>query len=187
MNIWDINKLVLFIAFFVPGFISIKTYDLLVPSAIRSSGQTIIEAITYSAINYALFSWILLIKNLHPILIAIIAIIILLISPILLACGYWRFRNSGIVKKHSRHPIPKPWDYVFGKQKSYWVIIEYTDGDCIGGIYDTDSFTSSYPLTEQIYLQEEWEIEGRSFIKPIDRSSGILISDKDIRAIRFYS
>ena len=28
MDIWDVDKLVLFIAFVIPGFVSIKTYQL---------------------------------------------------------------------------------------------------------------------------------------------------------------
>lgn len=43
MNIWDADKLVLLIAFVIPGFISIKTYDLLVPSERRKVGKSLVN------------------------------------------------------------------------------------------------------------------------------------------------
>ncbi len=35
MNIWEADKLVLFLIFFIPGFVSIKVYDLLIPGEQR--------------------------------------------------------------------------------------------------------------------------------------------------------
>jgi len=192
MDIWNTDKLILFVAFFVPGFIALKVYDLLVPGEVRNPSQSIIEAVAYSCINYALFSWLLLLDiklNLasnHPTWHGIIIFLVLFIFPIGLAFGYWNLRNANILKKYSRHPIPKPWDYIFGKQMSYWIIIELIDNNKIGGIYDTNSFASSFPFNEQLYLQEEWEVDGHQFVKPIERSSGILVSAKDIKSIRFY-
>jgi len=54
-------------------------------------------------------------------------------------------------------------------------------------MYDTESFASSSPADEQIYLQQVWEIdEKRKFLKPIERSRGIIVSKKDIKAIEFF-
>jgi hypothetical protein len=192
MNIWDADKIVLFIAFFVPGFIALKTYDLFVPGEVRDSSQSLIEAVAYSCINYALLSWLLLIDghlNLAmeaPIWHGIIMFFILLVSPVALASGYWRLRNTGFIKRYLRHPTPKPWDYIFGKQESFWIIIELTDGTIVGGVYDTSSFASSFPTKEQLYLQQEWELSEHKFIKPKERSSGILVSEKNIKVIRFF-
>ena len=57
MDIWDVNKLILFIAFAVPGFISIKVYELLSPRMAKDSSQQLIDAVAYSSINYALLIW----------------------------------------------------------------------------------------------------------------------------------
>jgi hypothetical protein len=192
MDIWDADKLVLFIAFVIPGFIALKTYDLLVPGEARDSSQSIVEAIAYSCINYALFSWLLLLDT-HldlvttaPIWHGIIIFIILFVAPIGLAVGFWSLRFTNVFRKYFKHPTPKPWDYVFGKQESFWIIVELNDGKRIGGIYDTASFASSFPMSEQIYLQEVWEVDGHRFLHPIDRSKGVIISEKDIRCINFY-
>ena len=192
MDIWDSDKLILFIAFFVPGFIALKVYELLVPSEARDPSQSIIEAVAYSCINYAFFSWLLIVDALFawastaPVLHGIIIFIVLFLAPIGLAFGYWKLRHVKFFIKHLRHPIPKPWDYVFGKQESFWVIIVLNDGTRLGGIYDTDSYASSFPMEEEIYLQQVWEIDGHRFIKPIHRSKGVIISGKDICYINFY-
>ena len=57
MDIWDANKLLLFIAFVIPGFVSLKTYELLFPGAPKESDKLLIDAVAYSSINYALLLW----------------------------------------------------------------------------------------------------------------------------------
>jgi hypothetical protein len=41
----------------IPGFISIKCYELLFPGPGRSSSEQVIDAITYSAMNYAILAY----------------------------------------------------------------------------------------------------------------------------------
>lgn len=54
MDIWTVDKLVLFIAFIVPGFVSLKAYELLAPRVTKESTQQLIDAVAYSSINYAI-------------------------------------------------------------------------------------------------------------------------------------
>ena len=55
------------------------------------------------------------------------------------------------------------------------------------GRFDTNSFASSYPAKEQIYLEEVWELgEKGNFVKRIDRSKGIVILGDEIVAIEFF-
>ena len=51
MDIWDINKLLLFIALVIPGFVSLKTYELLFPAALKESDKLLIDAVAYSSIR----------------------------------------------------------------------------------------------------------------------------------------
>jgi len=57
MDIWETNKLLLFVGFVIPGFISLKTYELLLPSTPKESAKQLIDAVAYSCINYALLLW----------------------------------------------------------------------------------------------------------------------------------
>ena len=52
MEIFESSKLVLFIIFAIPSFISIKTYSLLCPNHEKDSTKLIIDAITDSYLNY---------------------------------------------------------------------------------------------------------------------------------------
>ncbi len=193
MNIWDLDKLVIFIAFVIPGFVSIKIYDLLVPTDRKEIGKYLIDAVAYSCINYALVSWILVLadrcnlyKN-HPFWFFLLVISILFLFPILWAVLYYCLRTLTFFTKRIPHPISKPWDYVFSKREAYWVIVYLNDGTKIGGRYGSDSFASSYPADEQIYLQQVWEVnDDNRFLKAVERSKGILVSKKDIKAIEFF-
>jgi hypothetical protein len=51
------ETLALFLLFFVPGFISLKTYDLFVPGERRDFSKSIYEAVAYSALNLGVLFW----------------------------------------------------------------------------------------------------------------------------------
>lgn len=60
-DLFDANKLALFLIFVIPGFIAIKTYSLFSPLEDKDSSKILIDAIAYSCINYGylLFQFIL--------------------------------------------------------------------------------------------------------------------------------
>jgi len=193
MEIWETQKLLLFVAFVIPGFISIKVYDLLVPAEIRDVSKSLIDAVAYSCVNYALLSWLIFLsvkfawhKN-NPIYYSIFILAVLFIFPILWALAFVWLRKTKVFLKRVPHPTSKPWDYVFSNGQSYWIVVELNDGSKIGGIYDTKSFASSFPADEQIYVEQIWKIgDEDQFISAIDRSHGAIISSKNIKSIRFY-
>lgn len=57
MDIWSLDKLALFIAFVIPGFITMKIYWLLAATGHRDSPQQLIDAVAYSCINYAVLAF----------------------------------------------------------------------------------------------------------------------------------
>jgi Family of unknown function (DUF6338) len=59
MDIWNADKLTLFLVFFLPGFISIKVYDLTVPGERRDFSKSLLEAISYSTLNFAALFWLI--------------------------------------------------------------------------------------------------------------------------------
>ena len=95
---------------------------------------------------------------------------------------------SFCLAKYVIHPVSKPWDYVFGKKQSYWVIVHLNDGRRIGGRFDTNSFASTDPAKEQIYLEELWNLdENGGFAKRVDRTGGIIISEDSILAVELLT
>jgi hypothetical protein len=85
------------------------------------------------------------------------------------------------------HPTQKPWDYVFGKRKPYWVIVTLKNGKRIGGRFDSSSFASSSPAIEQIYLEKSWILNNEGgFERQKTNTAGVLIMASDIMTIEFF-
>ena len=182
-----------FIYFFIPGFISVKIYDLIVPGEERDFSKSVYDTLAYGALNFASLSWAYAliyqnkIDSSHPICFYIFLTFALLIVPMLWPLALLKVMSWEPISKIIVHPIKKPWDYVFGKKKSYWVIITLKTGEKIGGRYDTQSFASSYPAEEQIYLEELWKLgSNNEFDKPIERSKGMVISEDNILTMEFF-
>lgn len=193
MDIWEIEKLILFLAFFMPGFISIKVYRLIIATERHDFKNSFLEAIGYSVLNFAALSWLLLaissasFKTSHPILYSIFIILIFLVFPAFWPIAFVKIAQWKFISKYILSPINMPWDEVFSKRKAFWIILHLKDGRKIGGKYSTKSRASAYPNQRQIYIEELWEInKSGGFVKPIDRSSGALFFEEEISIIEFF-
>ncbi|AIV05950.1 hypothetical protein HYO55_15030 [Vibrio parahaemolyticus] len=196
MSIWDIDKLQLFIMFVIPGFISIKTYELLYPSQLRDSSKQIVDAITYSCINYAILYWFIdaiesqtgegSFKAVHPNLYLLFYVFVLLVFPVILAFLWKALRESETFKANLHHPTQKPWDYFFSQGKCFWVKVTLKDGSVIGGYYGENSFASSAPAEEQLYLEQTWKLnENGGFERKVNATAGVIILTSEISHIEF--
>ena len=68
------------------------------------------------------------------------------------------------------------------------MLIHLNNGRMIGGLYGTDSFASSYPEKEDIYLQEIWKIDTEgNFIEKITGSKGLLINHDVIEYVELFN
>ena len=193
MNIWEIDKLQLFLMFVVPGFISIKIYDLIIPGERRDFSKAIVEAVAYSSINFALLSWLIAFISIgdfytkHQIIYAILIIIIMFGFPVLWPILFIKITEWKPIASKIYHPIQKPWDWFFRKGEPCWVIVHLKDGRKIGGKYDENSFASSTPAEEQIYLEEIWRLDKKgAFIEPTERSKGMIIFKEQILSVEFF-
>ncbi len=193
MDIWELDKLVLFIAFVIPGFISIKVYDLLIPTNKLDSSKILIDAIAYSSINYALLSIPILaveaseLKQVHPNCYAFFYFMVLFLAPILWALVWKWLRTRQFFQKNAPHPTSKSWDYVFSQRKPYWMKITLKNGSKIGGKFAEKSFASSTPAEEQIYLEEVWLLNDKGgFDRPKNETEGIIIMSSEILYVEFF-
>ncbi|WP_288129850.1 DUF6338 family protein [Microbulbifer sp.] len=193
MNIWELDKLYLFIAFVIPGFISIKAYELLIPGEAKDSSKQLIDAITYSCLNYALLLWPILgvesgsLSTVHPVLYKIFYLAVLFIFPVLWVLIWKRIRTLEYFQKNAPHPTAKPWDFVFSQRQWYWVIVTLKNGEKIAGKYAGNSFSSSTPAKEQIYLEENWHLNNDGgFDRPRESTAGIIILADEIASVELF-
>jgi hypothetical protein len=57
----------------------------------------------------------------------------------------------------------------------------------IGGLYGYDSFASSYPEKEDLYLEEVWKIDNDGkFVEKIANTKGVLINYNSIEYIELF-
>lgn len=193
MEIFELNKMLLFIIFFIPGFISMKVFHLMIASEKINFSESLGEAIAFSSINYAALSWLIIIiikydlKNEYFILFLILTIFIVFIAPILWTILFVWLSKTKWLRKYILSPIKNPWDYYFEKKKSCWVVVNLKNNEKIGGVYSYNSFSSAYPHKEQIYLEQLWEVDSKdNFIKKVNRTDGIIILGEEIKSIVFY-
>jgi hypothetical protein len=99
MDIWEGDKLILFIAFVMPGFIAIKFYELLFPGEQKDSSEQIIDSVVYSSLTYALMLWPVLrieepiLKSNHPNLYVLFYMFVPFVVPVLLVF-IWKFLRT---------------------------------------------------------------------------------------------
>lgn len=192
MNIWEINKLVLFLAFFIPGFVSLKAYGLLFPYSRRDAANQLLDAIAYSSINYAiLIAPIYFFNKNQKLFLEWVAyafyFFVFLIAPVLWVILLKAIRNAAFVQTHFPHPIDMPWDYVFQKRVPYWIIATLKDGSKVAGKYAENSFVSNFPSKEQIYLEETWVLnKSGGFERARNNSSGTIIVTSEITHLELF-
>jgi hypothetical protein len=192
MDIWEHNKLLLFIAFVIPGFIGLKAYELLFPGPPRDSSKQIVDAIAISCFNYALLLWPISaiesggLRLSNPVAYSAFYVFVLLLAPILWAFAYKWLRLQPAIQRILPHP-GNPWDYVFGSLKPYWIVVTLKDGTKLGGKYDNLSFSSTSGTPERLYLEEAWVINDKGgFERKKNNTAGTLIMCHDVTSIEFF-
>jgi hypothetical protein len=190
MDIFEADKLILFIAFVIPGFISIKFYDLVFPDTRGATSDRLIDAIAYSSINYAILFYPIEIiessdlRSSCGVLYYIFYVFVLLIAPAIWVLLWKQMRLSKWVAASIPHPTSKPWDFVFSQRRPYFIKVFLKDGTIIGGVYSEKSFASSAPTEEQIYLEETWIInEMGGFERRKNGTSGVIVMASEISRI----
>ncbi|MEY0489128.1 DUF6338 family protein [Proteus terrae] len=193
MDIWEVNKLILFITFVIPGFLSMKIYSILQPNVRLDMTKYFIDIISYSCINYGI--WVLPIyfiqnSNLYYncfILYLFFYLVVLFISPIFLVVILVWIRSWRWLSRLLPHPTGRAWDYFFRLGHTCWVIVTLKNSEKIAGKFSINSFASSSPEPEQLYLEEHWVLnDDGGFERPRVETLGILILSSEIESIEFF-
>lgn len=177
----------------MPGFISLKVYNLLCPGKLPDFSTQMFSSIMYSCLSYAIHLPIYLISaNLQDFSIitwkhVLFITSLILIFPAVIPVAWLFIRKIEWVNNFLPHPTNSPWDYVFSQRNFYWLIVTLKDGTILGGKYGAGSFSSSYPEDPQIFISEQWLVDEEGFIRKVNDSSGIMILSKDIKTIEFFT
>ena len=194
MDILSIDKLVLFLFFFVPGFISLKFYELIFANEKVDFSKSLYEAIGISCINFSIFFWLIYYINRpifvesHPFYYYLITLFIIFITPFILTWLLSKILKSKIFGQFFISPEKVPWDWHFSKREAFWILVTLKDGKRIGGKFGKDSTASTFPRSKEIYIQDVWKLdENYKFLHSIARNKGVLITGDTILSVEFFS
>lgn len=186
-----IKPVVPFIAFFIPGFVSTRVFDLLVSGQRRDYGKAVYEIAGYSMFTYAILSPLLFAYAIgwRPALWldGVMLIIVLFLVPAMLPIAFL-FGVRKWLASHVVDPCPSAWDWGFQVNKAAMVLVHLRDGRLIGGTWDRSALSSSYPVTENLYLSEVWNVDQDTgaFIERARHSKGVFIFGSDIELVEFF-
>lgn len=185
------STLALFLVFFVPGFVTLKVYDLLIPSEPRDFSKSLFDAVAYSSLNFAALLWLIGIVRggeLAPWLWYTLMFVLLIGMPAFWPVIFLKFRKVPMVAARTPSPNPRVWDDIFSKRVPYWVIVHLKDQRRIGGLYGAKSYTSHSPAPPEIYLEQVWNVnsDGGFTGSRVESTEGILIMGTEILALEFF-
>ena len=195
----SIPQIVVLVLFIIPGFVFTRLFGFSVPLRSRETPNLILDSLSASCFNYGLLFpllWVILgsdFSSQHPFLFAASWFVILFAFPALLAALAIHGIESRKFQwlRHSFrliHPVPKAWDYFFRQGKPCWVLAILNDGKVVAGLYSTNSFASSYPDEQDLYLEKLCALSSDGkMIGLIERSEGAIIHMDQVRLLEFYS
>lgn len=192
MDVLSMDKLYLAVLFIVPGFIGMKFYSILVAGDKLDASKAVVDAVAFSCLNYAIFSWAIFwaqasqLKVEHPVAYAVFWFVVLFVGPLLCSAALVCLRRSRWLSRWLPHPTGKAWDHIFGTRECFYVIITLKSGKRFGGTYGSESFASSYPYEEQIYVEETWDVDDEEgFVRRHFNSRGMFVVGANIESIEF--
>jgi Family of unknown function (DUF6338) len=96
----------------------------------------------------------------------------------------WLLKRAGSSEAHS---ITSGWNELFSKQGASLIRATLSDGRVVGGFYDEPSLAGYSEQTQDIYINERWELDDDGwFIKPAERSMGLWLPKESIVSLEIY-
>ncbi len=200
MTISGFDMLFYTVGFLVPGFVYNSVVSSLVPQRGEQNQVSLLRFLTFSCVNYALWSWLiyLLVKSEffteHLVRAAIAWGGVTLLSPVLLGLLMGHFSQKETMFHVLRrlglkpiHPIPTAWDYKFSiTREPVWILVTLKDGSKVGGVFGSRSFASSDTTDRDMYIQEVYRVTAEGKWNSAERNDGILLLADQIRHVEFW-
>jgi hypothetical protein len=159
MEVLNPTSLPLFLLLVVPGLVSIKVWGLVVASDQRLADR-LLEAASYGALNLAVSYPVIRAVERLSVPVWFEAFVILLLLPVLWPLIVNKTLKSGVFRGHIVDPVPTAWDDMFRRGETFFALIHLKNGKVVAGLYNgPNSYASSYPFGQDLYLSEAWQVE----------------------------
>ncbi len=180
---------------------ALKFYDIFVPTQRRDFGAALIEIVSYSLMNWALFARFFTVRNATtPAALEFrsgaVLLVYLFVTPVLLALIVYYAKTWDRLRAALAHvglrvlaPAPTAWDHFFEEGLSCYIIFHLKSKDILGAVFHKDSFATAYPDIQQVYVEQLWVIDPatRRFIQPVANSKGAIIKLDDCDYIEMFA
>ncbi len=200
MDFSTIDAIYYALAFVVPGFVAHSVLSTFQRARAEQWEASLLRFLTLSAINYALWSWLvyLLLYSEYKFAsqwpVAALWGFVILIAPVLLGIAlgyssqkYWVRRWLQRIGLRPIHVVPTAWDWRFGRMEgAHWLLITFNDGSTLAGLFGGHSFASSDPGERDIYVEQVYSVAENGEWARGPEGKGILISAKDISSVEFW-
>jgi hypothetical protein len=191
---FDNDSIPTFLIFFIPGFISVKVYTMLMPSQKYNFGERLFETLAYSGLNYIVFfiSVYLIFgerffRSNNEFGIILFIVFIAIVAPVLWACLFYRLqKNEGWLKEYVYYPPNSIWEKSFTANKGRFLTVTLKSGTVIAGRSGNKSLGFRMGDNQDIYIQECWTISNKKFVAPVPDSKGVFISGTEIALVEFF-
>ena len=198
---WLTNGEILILAFtfLVPGFVSQTIKSYFVPLKEKDTAITILGYLTFTGINYALWSWALYLVLFaippfdRPSIIIVLCFAVFIFSPLMLGILAGVLQSKGYIRKlmhklklEPMHESPSGWDWKFSKTDRPEIIhITLDNGTEIRGLFGAESFASDFSKDRDLYIEEifDYQTDGNWSVDP--NSKGLWVSGSSIKYIEF--
>lgn len=92
-----------------------------------------------------------------------------------------------LVGSSEAHSITSGWNELFSKQGASLIRATLADGRVVGGFYDEPSLAGYTEQTQDLYINERWELDSDDwFVRPAERSLGLWIPKESIVSLEIY-
>jgi hypothetical protein len=192
-----VEQLLAFAALIVPGFISLRVYDMRRGGEARKVNEVLIDVVVYSFVTDSIaFAALWLVSLVAPPAVqtgakAIVAILTLLCVPAALAFAWFdvqdRMVRSGVFADSAAKLLENVLDEAVREGLDLAAIITLRDGRKIAGRISACE-SRSRVTDDELLLGEVWTVdqERATFLNAVKGSAGIVISRTDCQSIELF-
>lgn len=192
-----INAVLIVVVFVIPGFIASRILSAVHLRATSSDTTTVLEAIALSSLNYGLLSWLLAIAWFHQwyqrlVPLMALAFCTLVAAPAAIGLCLAKLIDTSWGTKFRlafgmAHPVLKARDSFFRTGKTCWVVATLKGGRVIAGYFAPNSFASSFPSEEDLYLEKICKLSADGKIESVARyTAGGRIQMKNVETLELF-
>jgi hypothetical protein len=186
-----------FLVLIAPGFVALRTMEMLISSERRKAADAIIDIVLFSVVTDTIWGFLLSfahVRSLTQVPLGVqvaLLVLIVFVTPVALTMLYVRVRRWLTERRGGIDLEAKPWDLAFHRyfaNDPVQIVLTLAGGRKIGGFYQKPSAASGFPVPEQLYIKDVYSVDETSgrLIGRIENHRGLLVDKSSVETIEFF-